>query len=373
MAPGMIRIFFASPGDVEEERHLTSEMLRRLSERSGYTFELLGFEGALAATGRRPQDIINTFVDQCDVFLTVFHRRWGQPSPDTVVYTSYTEEEFERAKRRLERTGAPEIFCFFKQVDLPSLADPGSQLIKVLEFRRRLEESHQVLYRTFTSADEFQSALETHLVAFAKGELPSPRTPARRLHLPIIADQQPETERSYDLAMVRQAFDAATNGRIETAVALMAQVSQTTRNIEVLDLIRPLFEMVENPDAAQTVLERKLTLLHDRRLAANEYTAVFMAQPWLDDVVAGMLRQIPPEDHSSAELVIRQVFTGTRFRELLIESMAEHFSVGELISLTRFYRGEGAAITAKLGRYMGTVLPQINTILAAEHPELFRS
>lgn len=47
----------------------------------------------------------------------------GAAVRETVAATSYTEEEFERAKRRLAATGAPEIFCFFKQVDLASVAD----------------------------------------------------------------------------------------------------------------------------------------------------------------------------------------------------------------------------------------------------------
>jgi hypothetical protein len=51
--------------------------------------------------------------------------------------------------------------------------------------------------------------------------------------------------------------------------------------------------------------------------------------------------------------------------------MAKHFTVGELLSLTRFYKGEGASITAKFGHYMGIVVPEINSILAAENPELF--
>jgi len=371
LASRTIRVFFASPGDLEEERVLTAETLRQLSERSAYTFELLGFEGVLAATAHRPQDIINGLVDQCDVFLAVFHRRWGQLPPDTAAYTSYTEEEFERAKRRLGTTGAPEIFCFFKQLDLASLADPGEQLGKVLEFRRRLQESHQVLYRTFTAAVQFAADLEQHVLAFAEGKLPTPRTPERRIHIPIVADQQPESQRSYDLAKVRQAIDAATNGRVEEAAVLMAGVSQTTRNIEMLDIIRAFFVAAGNPDAAQAVLERKLTLLHDRRLAAHEYAAVLMAEPWLDDVVAGMLSQLPPASHATAEQVIRKLFTGTRFRELMIESMTQHFTVGELLSLARFYKGDGASITAKFGHYMGIVVPEINAILAAENPELF--
>lgn len=366
-----IRVFFASPSDLEEERHVAVETLRQMSERSVWTFELLGFESALAATAHRPQDIINALVDRCDVFLAMFYRRWGQLSRDTVAYTTYTEEEFERAKRRLGITGAPEIFCFFRQLDLPSLADPGEQLAKVLEFRRRLEESNQVLYRTYSTVAQFATNLEQHLLAFAEDKLPRPRTPVRRIHIPIVADQQPESQRSYDLAKVRQAKEAAASGRVEEAVVLMAGVSQTTRNIEILDMIREFFGDAGNPEAAQAVLEKKLTLLHDRRLAAHEYAAVLMAGPWLDDMVPGMLRQLPPDRHAVAEQVIRKLFNETRFRELVIESMAEHFTVGELLSLTRFYKGEGASITAKFGHCMGIAIPKIAAILAEENPELF--
>ena len=81
---------------------------------------------------------------------------------------------------------------------------------------------------------------------------------------------------------------------------------------------------------------------------------------------------VPPESHAAMEQDIRKLFTGTRFRELMIESMAEYFTVGELLCLTRFYKGEGASIMAKFGHYMGIVVPKINAILAAENPELFK-
>lgn len=368
-----IRVFFASPGDLEEERHVFGEVLSALSNRSRHRFLPLGFEDVLASTGPRPQDIINRLVDQCDVFLAVFHRRWGQCSPDAAVYTAYTEEEFERANRRFAHTGAPEIFCFFKHVDLSSLADPGEQLTKVLEFKRRLEASRQVLYRTFGTVTEFASELEKHLLAFANGELPMPRTSARRIHLPILADHAPETERTHDLAMMREAQLAAAGGQLEEASALFARLSQTSRNIEVLDIARGFFEQVGNTDAAQAVLERKVTLVHDRRLAAHEYAAVLMSHRWLDDLVAGMLRSVPAENHEAMERIIRELFTGSRFRELLIESMAEHFTVGELLSLSRFYRGEGGTVAGKLGHYIGVAVPEIISLLAGENPELFQA
>jgi hypothetical protein len=110
-----IKVFFASPGDVEEERQAFRELLNDLSNGSEYVFLAHGFEDVLAATGHRPQDLINSLADECDVFLCVFHRRWGQGSPDAVGYSAYTEEEFQRALRRYLHTGRPEIFCFFKE------------------------------------------------------------------------------------------------------------------------------------------------------------------------------------------------------------------------------------------------------------------
>lgn len=366
-----IRVFFGSPGDLEEERNLASALVKELSESTIHEFEFLGFEVVLGITGQRPQSVINKLIDECDVFLAVFHRRWGQITSDTVVHSSYTEEEFERARRRYEKTGSPEMFCFFKQLDLPSLADPGEQLAKVLEFRQRLEASHQVLYRTFTTANHFITDLKQHLVAFADGNLPSLRTSGSRIHLPIITDHLPESKAIYDIAKVRLAQDAMTSGRIEEATVLMANVSQTTRNIEMLEAIREFFHAVKNSDAAQAVQEKIITLLYDRRLAAYEYVSVFMTEQWLDQMIVAMLNNLPAESHSNAEKSIRKLFTGTRFRELMIESMAKHFTVGELLTLARFYSGEGASIMTKFGHYMGCVIPEINSIIAAENPELF--
>ena len=209
------------------------------------------------------------------------------------------------------------------------------------------------------------------MLAFAEGKIPKPHSPIRHFHIPIVDDQKSDSQRSHDLTIVHQAINVATNGRVEEAVILMAGVSQTTRDIELLDIIKEFYINTNNLDAAQSVLEKKLTLLQDRRLAAHEYVAVLMSEHWLDDLVEGMLRNIPPEQHTVAEQTIRKLFTGTRFHELMIEYLAKYFTVGELLSLTRFYKGEGASITAKFGRTIGIMIPEINAILAAENPELF--
>src|SRR5688572_11739549 len=177
-----ISVFLASAGDVQEERQAFREVLQELSNETGCQLIPIAFEDALAIVGPRSQAAINKLVDDCDVFVALFHRRWGQPAPEAAVYTSCTEEEFERANRRFGESGSPEIFCFFKHVDLASLADPGEHLAKVLEFRRRLEESRRILYRTFMTVAEFKRELRTHLLAFLNGESISEPVAPRKIH-----------------------------------------------------------------------------------------------------------------------------------------------------------------------------------------------
>ncbi|MFM9962286.1 MAG: hypothetical protein ACKV2Q_13820, partial [Planctomycetaceae bacterium] len=80
---------------------------------------------------------------------------------------------------------APEIFVFFKHIDSSSMADPGPQLQKVLDFRKSLEESRQVLSHGFANETEFNAEADRHLRAFAKGELPPANAPCDKVLLPL--------------------------------------------------------------------------------------------------------------------------------------------------------------------------------------------
>ena len=63
------------------------------------------------------------------------------------------------------------------------MADPGPQLQKVLDFRKSLEETRQVLYRVFADEKEFKAEVDRHLRAFAKGELPKADAPREAMVL----------------------------------------------------------------------------------------------------------------------------------------------------------------------------------------------
>ena len=115
----IVKVFIASPNDLAVERRGFKEAIELLNigfgDGAGVEFVPLGWEGTLASVGRRPQSVINTDIDACDVFVLAMHRRWGQPAPDSE-YSSYTEEEFHRALDRFKQTGSPTIFVFFKLI-----------------------------------------------------------------------------------------------------------------------------------------------------------------------------------------------------------------------------------------------------------------
>jgi hypothetical protein len=57
----------------------------------------------------------------------------------------------------------------------------------VLDFRKSLEESRQVLSQGFANEAEFKAEVDCHLRAFAKGELPPADAPRDKVLLPLAA------------------------------------------------------------------------------------------------------------------------------------------------------------------------------------------
>ena len=120
----VLRVFLASPADLEEERKAAKEIVDRLNSiirKFGWTVVLLAWEDRLPGFGR-PQAQINEDVDACDLFLGILWRRWGSPSGE---FASGFEEEFERAVGRRRQSESPEIWIYFKSVE--DLSSPNEQ------------------------------------------------------------------------------------------------------------------------------------------------------------------------------------------------------------------------------------------------------
>ena len=159
----VLRVFLASPSDLQAERKATKEIVDRLNRtirEIGWVVDLLGWEDRLPGFGR-PQSQINEDVDACDLFLGVLWRRWGSPSGE---FQSGFEEEFERAVSRRRESESPEIWIYFKQVEHTS--DPGEQLRQVIAFRKKLMQQRELLYSEFGDTSAWTIACHDALIKY---------------------------------------------------------------------------------------------------------------------------------------------------------------------------------------------------------------
>lgn len=159
-------MFLASPNDVKVERAIAAEIILRMNRITGRNLgiqlELLRWEDVQPGFGR-PQSVINSMVDECDLFIGLLWERWGQSTGE---FSSGFQEEFERAKNRREVTGTPEIWLFLKELSDEKLSDPGEQLRKVLEFREVQRQSNQLLFKEFPDADRWEKMLYDFLLEY---------------------------------------------------------------------------------------------------------------------------------------------------------------------------------------------------------------
>jgi Domain of unknown function (DUF4062) len=158
----VIKIFLASPGDLQDERrganNVVTDFNKLWADHLGYQVELVGWEDTVSVYGR-PQATINLDLEQCDFFIGAMWRRWGTPPDISGPYTSGFEEEFENAIRRRRTTGRPEISLFFKTVDGELLRDPGEELKKVLQFKQGIVDSKSILFEEFVDKQDFEKRL----------------------------------------------------------------------------------------------------------------------------------------------------------------------------------------------------------------------
>jgi tetratricopeptide (TPR) repeat protein len=188
-----IRVFIASPGGLDNERHKFREVVEELNHQHAYGQGVvlipLGWDLATLGVGR-PQETINDLVRESDYLVLLLHDRWGRPPSADGRYSSGTEEEYNVARECLSDPNMRmrDIAVLFKGVEARQMSDPGEQLQKVLAFRSRLEEEHDLLYGTFDSLEEFASRLRGQLMMWIQGgegpseprALPSPDDPPAR-------------------------------------------------------------------------------------------------------------------------------------------------------------------------------------------------
>jgi len=169
------KVFIASPGGLEDERKAFADEIADYNKNEAthrsVIFQAVGWEDTLPGIGR-PQSIINQDLIQCDYFVLVLHDHWGSnPGKNKNDATSGTEEEYRIALEcYLKEDPMKQLVCLFKSVPPNQLADPGTQLQKVLNFKKQIEGERQLMYSNFSSSDEFRSLIRKNLAQWLRDD-----------------------------------------------------------------------------------------------------------------------------------------------------------------------------------------------------------
>ena len=217
----VLKVFLASPSDVDEERAAAQGIIRDVNRSVGslgWRVELQVWE-EVRGGGSRPQERINPLVDDCDLFVGIVWKRWGSP---TGPYSSGFLEEFTRASERRRRSGRPEILIYFRRLDESECADPGPQLTEVLRYRRELESEGSILFTEYMEptswARRFQTDLTQWVIDFSRE--------SRETHMA----QSPGVSPAYDRDLLRTTPE-----------------SDVSR-VQVVELLQSVARAVESPD-----------------------------------------------------------------------------------------------------------------------------
>ena len=164
----IIRVFIASPTGLEIERQAAKDVVSEVNlsnaEHWGCQFNLIGWEDTIPGY-QRPQSKINQDLDRCEYFIGVLWDRWGsRPTADPSLFTSGFEEEYLRAEEHIKSGQMKDLALYFRTIDIPSGMEPGENIKKVLDFRKKCIDEKRVFFKNFSTIDEFRNLVRSKLM-----------------------------------------------------------------------------------------------------------------------------------------------------------------------------------------------------------------
>jgi hypothetical protein len=168
-----IRVFVASPDDVQIERSLLHGIIERLnrevSDVLGVSVHLQDWRNDTIPGMGRAQARVNPLIERSDIFIGILWQRFGTPSGKTAdgrEFASGTEEEFYLALELWKRDGAPRIMLYFSDLAARPSEIDVEQAARVKEFRNMFSPvgPHPGLFVEYQTREEFRDLVHQHLI-----------------------------------------------------------------------------------------------------------------------------------------------------------------------------------------------------------------
>ena len=176
-----LKVFISSPGDVGQERLITTRVFDRLQGEFAafFEFEILLWEHEpLRATAHFQAEIPHP--SESDIVVLILWSRLGTRlpeqfnRPDGTPYDSGTEWEFEDALKGFEEKGSPDILAYRKTAMAVTGLQDEQEILDKLKQKKALdkfcdnwfgnhEKGFAKAYHVFETPDQFEDILETQL------------------------------------------------------------------------------------------------------------------------------------------------------------------------------------------------------------------
>lgn len=148
----VIRVFIASPGDVQKERDIVRDTIYEWNTINSFSRGIVlmpvGWEtDSVASYGAPPQEEINKkLLESCDLLIGIFWSKLGSPTDQ---YQSGTVEEIE-----LHASQGKQLMLFFSLAALPQHLINTQQQGALQEFKKTI--SSKCLFKEYESIDDFK-------------------------------------------------------------------------------------------------------------------------------------------------------------------------------------------------------------------------
>jgi tetratricopeptide (TPR) repeat protein len=158
-----LRIFLASPGDLEDERSIVracaDEHNARRGDMGSVTYEVVEWD-RMRGTARRPQEAINELIAESHFMIVLFKSAWGSAPGSPWGYTSGTEEELFTGLLELGQVEQP-----MRDLWVCFLEDPAPEH-RIVQLRQEMIDRHSVMFESISGLRDLKKKLTDRLASW---------------------------------------------------------------------------------------------------------------------------------------------------------------------------------------------------------------